>query len=88
VTSAAVATDVESAPASGHLVEPRFDVLQLGGVEACGEGAMDRRDQVRLLLPLAALAPQPGAVRPQIGSSSGGRSPARPSIWPRMGSKA
>jgi hypothetical protein len=44
-------------------------VLQVGGVEAVGEPAVDRREQVVGLSPLTLLAPEPG--RDLVGPISG-----------------
>jgi hypothetical protein len=46
--------------ASCELVEERLGVLQIGGVEALGEPAVDRREQVVGLGAFALIAPEPG----------------------------
>ena len=45
---------------SSQLVEQRLGILQIGGVEALGEPAVDRRQQLARLGGLALVAPQPG----------------------------
>jgi hypothetical protein len=45
---------------SYQLVEQRLGVLQIGGIEALGEPAVNRGEQVVGLLPLASLGPEPG----------------------------
>ena len=46
-----------------QLVEQRLGVFQIGGVEAFGEPAVDRREQLACLATPALLAPQPGEAR-------------------------
>src|SRR6516225_7322510 len=43
-----------------QLVEQRFGTLQIGGVEALGEPAVDRGEKIARLGGLALVAPQPG----------------------------
>ena len=48
---------------SRQLVEQRFSVLEIGGVEALGEPAIDRRDEVARVGSLAPVAPKPSQVK-------------------------
>src|SRR5262249_11284979 len=44
----------------GELRKQRFGILQIGGVEALGEPAVDRRQKLACLGGFALVAPQPG----------------------------
>ena len=48
---------------SGEVVEQGLGVLQIGGVEAFREPAVDRGEQVARLGGLALVVPQPGEAR-------------------------
>ena len=48
---------------SRQLVEQRLRLFQIGGVEALGEPAVDRREQFARFGPPALFAPQPGEAR-------------------------
>src|ERR1700731_1158037 len=50
---------------SRQFVEQRLCVFQIGGVEAFGEPAVDRGEEVAGFGAAALLAPQPGAARPR-----------------------
>jgi hypothetical protein len=47
---------------SRQFAEQRLCVLQIGGVEAFGEPAVDRREKVAGFGPSALLAPEPGEI--------------------------
>jgi len=47
----------------GLLIEHRLRIFQVGGVEALGEPAVDRGEQIARFHPSALLAPQPAEAR-------------------------
>ena len=48
---------------SSQLIEQGLGLLQVEGVEAFGEPAVDRGEKIAGLLPFAVVAPQPGQAR-------------------------
>jgi hypothetical protein len=67
---------------SGQLIEQRLRLLQIARVEAFGEPAVDRSEQIASVISLVLLAPEPGRAHrgaefPGFGLF-GGRLSARP----------
>src|ERR1700733_14318413 len=49
-------------PFSGEVLKKRLRILQIGSAEAFGEPAVDRRQQVVRVAPLAPIGPEPGKI--------------------------
>ena len=49
-------------PFSGKVFKKRLRILQIGSTEAFGEPAVDRREKVVGISPLAPIGPKPGEI--------------------------